>query len=251
VGPAWLVAGPGLRDILAVAAQGEPVAVPIVAVPPVAGRRVVAGQVAGASIPPAVLVIVVAAAAAPTSPAAVFPTRPEMVVQSAGDQRNSQQVPAHLHCLLLRLLLIWVERGKLRLHRVLRLQSVILALQIDQVVVPKSVVSYQESDQRTQSYGSSNSEPESVREAFRRASSSSLSLIAFARSASSIPRACSAARVRLLSSIARRNSSSVAPFARRAVFSSPRGTAGVGSSSPSSGGWPSMRSRMFARERRS
>jgi hypothetical protein len=90
VGPAWLVAGPGLRDILAVAAQGEPVAVPIVAVPPVAGRRVVAGQVAGASIPPAVLVIVVAAAAAPTSPAAVFPTRPEMVVQVS---RQSKKQP--------------------------------------------------------------------------------------------------------------------------------------------------------------
>lgn len=141
MGPAWLVAGPGpaLRDNLAVAAQEVPVAVPLVAVPPVAGR-VVAGQVAGASIPPVVLVIVVAAVAAPTSPAAVFPTPPEMVVQSAGDQRNSQQVPAHLHCLLLRLLLIWVERGELRLHRVLRLQSIILALQIDQVVVPKSVV---------------------------------------------------------------------------------------------------------------
>ena len=87
--PAWLA----LRDILAVVAQGAPVAVPpvvvtLVAVPPVAGR-VVAGQVAGASIPPVVPVIVAAAVAAPTSPAAVFPTPPEMAVQSAGDQRNS------------------------------------------------------------------------------------------------------------------------------------------------------------------
>jgi hypothetical protein len=143
VGPAWLAAGPAQRDILAVAAQEVPVAVPLVAVPPVAGR-VVAGQVAGASILPVVFVIVDAAAVAPTSPAAVFPTRPEIVVQSAGDQKNSQQVPAHLHRLLLRLLLIRVERRELRLHRVLRLQSVILALQVDQVVAPKSVVvSYQ------------------------------------------------------------------------------------------------------------
>jgi hypothetical protein len=46
---------------------------------------------------------------------------------------------AHLHCLLLRLLLIWVECRELRLHSELRLQSVILALQIDQVVAPKGV----------------------------------------------------------------------------------------------------------------
>lgn len=83
--PAWLVAAPVLRDILAVVAvvaQGAPVAGPLVAVPPVAE------QVAGASIPLVVPVIVVVAVAAPTSPAAVFPTRPKMVVQSAGAQRN-------------------------------------------------------------------------------------------------------------------------------------------------------------------
>ena len=82
MGPVWLVAVPGPRDILAVAVQEAPVAVPPVAV-----------QVAGASIPPVVPVIVVAAAAAAAVVAVavavaaaaatsilvvVLPTRPEM-----------------------------------------------------------------------------------------------------------------------------------------------------------------------------
>ena len=83
VGPAWLVAGPGLRDILAVAAQKAPVAVPSVAV-----------RVVGASIPPVVPVIVVAAVAAAVAassiPVVVLPTRPEVMVQSAGGQRTTQ-----------------------------------------------------------------------------------------------------------------------------------------------------------------
>ena len=90
MGPAWLVVGLGPRDILAVAAQEEPVAVPPVAV-----------QVVGASIPPVVPVIVVAvvavavavadvAVAASSNLVVVLPTRPEMGARSAGDQRTSE-----------------------------------------------------------------------------------------------------------------------------------------------------------------
>lgn len=135
MGPAWLVAGPGLRDSLAVAGPEAPVVVPPVvlpvvelpvAVPPV----VVAGQAVGASILLVVPVTAVAVAVAPTNPVVVFPTRPEMVVRQPAINKpvKKKRVLAHLHCLLLRLLLIWVERRELRLYRVLRLQSVVLAL---------------------------------------------------------------------------------------------------------------------------
>ena len=134
MGPAWLVAGPGLRDSLAVAAREAPVVVPPVVLPvvelPVAAPPVVAGQAVGASILLVVPVTVVAVAVAPTNPVVVFPTRPEMVVRQPAINKpvKKKRVLAHLHCLLLRLLLIWVERRELRLYRVLRLQSVILAL---------------------------------------------------------------------------------------------------------------------------
>ena len=105
VGPAWFVAGHGKWDILAVATQEPPVAVP-----PVARRF----QVVGASTPLVVPLIEVAVAVAAQ---VVVPNRPEMVVQSAmiGQERNL----VILHCLLQHLLVIWVERRELRRHHAL------------------------------------------------------------------------------------------------------------------------------------
>jgi hypothetical protein len=99
------VAGVATRGILVAAVQGVPVAEPSVAERAVDASTLLAAPVI--VIVGVVVVVAVAVVAVSPIPVVALPTQPMTTIQPVCHPGQSEH--AHLHSLLLRLLLIWVE----------------------------------------------------------------------------------------------------------------------------------------------